>query len=147
MIEDEFDRMFREIIERFFGNSFGLGGNGAFQIRVHATSAPNIETNQVRPRVKEESKASVEKIELGDKMLVVIDGFAYQKEPSILVRGKKMRVLSEEEEGKEITVELPFEVDIERSTGSFRNGTIEVELFKAENSKSNDDEYRSIRMI
>lgn len=146
MIEDEFDRMFREIVERFFGNSFGLGDNGVFQIRVHATNTPEMESNQVRPRVREERKASVEKIELGDKMLVIIDGFAYQKAPSVLVKGKKMRILSEEEEGKEITVELPFEVDIERSTGSFRNGTIEVELFKTENSKT-DDEYRSIKMI
>lgn len=150
MIDDEFEKMFRQMIERFFGSSVGLG-DGIFQIRVHASNEQYGEPNQVRPTVKkpvgrQEGKASVEKIDLGESMIVVVEGFAHNTAPSILVKGKKMRILSEEEDGKEMTVDLPFEVDLERSTASFRNGIVEVELVKAENPQDSND-YRNIKMV
>lgn len=144
MIDDEFEQMFRQLIEQFFGRSFGIGGNNSFQMRMSTSpdmNVPRFENEELRDK-----KAEIEKIEFEDRLVVIVDNFAFNHPPAIYTDGMTLIVKSIDE--REITIELPYAIDVEQSNMSFRNGVVEIVLFRTEKLRTKEsDEFHILKMI
>jgi HSP20 family molecular chaperone IbpA len=113
------------MFERFFKDAFGPDFNGAGMMQYGFQPS----------RIKEEAEVDVskgreilvEKIDLGDSILVIMEGYSDIDELTVEVIEKTIAVDNGLE--KEF-VEIPVLVDIEKSGYSFRNGILEIRLQK-----------------
>ncbi|MHA2362211.1 MAG: hypothetical protein ACXAB6_09860, partial [Candidatus Thorarchaeota archaeon] len=132
MIDDDFDDMLRRMLEQFFGGSINLrpGGRGEFGF-----STKGFRQNELEYSTDQKvAVPSVEKIDLGDRFLVIIDGYAESASPEVKVRGREM-VLGTDD----IRIELPYAIDLEKSSISSRNGIIEIILIKSDSNENSSD--------
>ena len=78
-----------------------------------------------------DDEPSAEIINLDGKTLVIADLGGVGFVPSVRVEGKKL-IIENEIEDKDMILDLDFDVDINNSHASYRNGILEVELKEAE---------------
>jgi HSP20 family molecular chaperone IbpA len=136
MIDDDFESVFRKMIEHFMG-SFGGIPEGNMTLRswngssVNEPLDRNIESKSDEP--------VVEKIDLGESVLILIDGQNDTENPSVEVSGSTI-VVQLGPARKEINIEVGFQIDLEKSNVSHRNGVIEITVAKndSEDTASND---------
>ncbi|MHA1936385.1 MAG: hypothetical protein ACW97A_14010 [Candidatus Thorarchaeota archaeon] len=132
MIDDDFDEMLRRMLEQLFGGSINLspGGRGEFGFSTKGFRRNELEFNADQ-RV---AGPSVEKIDLGDRFLVIIEGYVESDSPEVKVRGREIALGTDD-----IRIELPYAIDLEKSSISSRNGIIEMVLIKSDDHESSSD--------
>ncbi|MFW9788703.1 MAG: hypothetical protein ACFFE2_06635 [Candidatus Thorarchaeota archaeon] len=134
MIDDDFESVFRKMIEQFME---AFGGEGNFTIRSWNDSLVNgpLET-RVTPKSDE---PLVEKIDLGNSVLIVVEWQDEIEVPAVKVSGSSIKV-QYGTEAKELIIEVGFKIDLSKSNVSHRNGVTEITAVKieSENSGSSD---------
>ena len=136
MIDDDFESVFRRMIEQFM-EAFGGIPEGNMTIRSWNGSMVNEPLDsQVEPKVNE---PQVEKIDLGDSTLILIEGPNDSLNPSVKVTGSSI-VVQIDPESKEIKIDVGFQIDLEKSNVSHRNGVIEISVVKIESEGSSGND-------
>ncbi|MFW9802193.1 MAG: hypothetical protein ACFFFC_06050 [Candidatus Thorarchaeota archaeon] len=138
--DDEFQKIFRRMIEQFFG-TFGMqpGGSGIDGL----WDSPSEELDEVQFDMPHEG-ARVERIDLGDTVILVMDNCAMEEGLQVTVKGR-VATLSYSPDNLFQTFETPFAIDANRSYVSCRNGVAEIRLEKDENNKESDEIERLLR--
>ncbi|MHA3962811.1 MAG: hypothetical protein AM325_004650 [Candidatus Thorarchaeota archaeon SMTZ1-45] len=132
MIDDDFESVFKRMIEELMG-TFGMPMDN---IRLRSWNDSFVDEP---PEVQIDSMSDeplVEKIDLGDGVLIVIDGLNDLEDPKVKVAESTIFV----QPGlgkKEVTIEVGFPIDLEKSTASHRNGVIEITAVKANSNIKN----------
>lgn len=136
MIDDDFESVFRRMIEQFM-EAFGGIPDGNMTIRSWNGSMVNepLDT-QVEPKVNE---PQVEKIDLGDSTLILIEGQNDSVNPSVKVTGSSI-VVQLDPESREIKIDVGFQIDLEKSNVSHRNGVIEISVVKIESEDTSGND-------
>ncbi|MFX1416181.1 MAG: hypothetical protein ACFFC0_05180 [Promethearchaeota archaeon] len=135
--DDEFQKMFRKMMEQFFG-AFGMpnGGNrigGFWEGQAEDLHESEMDLTHEGPHI--------ERIDLDDLIILVISGCA-DDDITVRVFGSKATLNL----GSSTTEhETPFQIDPEKSVVSCRNGVAEVKLVKADESSSITNEERVLR--
>jgi hypothetical protein len=126
MIDDDFESVFRKMIEQFM-EAFGGMPEGNFNIRTWNGSIVNgpLDT-QVEPKSDE---PLVEKIDLGDSALVIIEWQEDIEVPTVKVSGSTINV-QHRPDRNEISIDVGFNIDLEKSNVSHRNGITEISVVK-----------------
>jgi hypothetical protein len=128
MIDDDFESVFRKMIEHFM-ETFGEMPEGNMDFRVWNGSIVNepidaqIEHNDDSPLV--------EKIDLEEGALILIDWRDDVDSPSVRISGSTVFAQASPEK-KEISVDVGFLIDIDRSKVSHRNGITEISVAKTD---------------
>ncbi len=141
MIDDEFESVFRKLFESLM-NSMGPIPEGTATVQYWTNSkfggqgmANNI------AEVNKEIQAEV--IDLDDRVLFLVE-VGYEDELiDVKVEGRTLRVF-DQVEGNETVFDLDFDVDIENSRASCRNGILEIELKKTDNTDSKNEGYLEV---
>ncbi|MFX1561573.1 MAG: hypothetical protein ACFFBL_13370 [Promethearchaeota archaeon] len=136
MIDDDFESVFRKMIEQFM-EAFGGLPEGSMTFRSWNGSIVNepLET-QVEPQSNE---PSVEKIDLGDSAIILVEWLNDHETPTVKVSGSMVTIqLGPEKE--EINVDVGFHVDRERSNVSHRNGVLEISVVKTDVEDTSDND-------
>ena len=136
MIDDDFEILFRKMIEQFM-ESFGGMPEGSMTYRSWNGSMVNEPLdNQVEPKMNE---AIVEMIDLGESVLILIEDPNDSENPSVKVTGSTI-VVQLGPDRKDISVDVGFQIDLEKSNVSHRNGVIEISAAKtdSEDTSGND---------
>ena len=136
MIDDDFETVFRKMVEQFM-EAFGATPGGSMTFRSWNGSMFNepldeqVESNSSEP--------TVEKIDLGDSVLVLIEGPIDSDNPSVKVSGSTI-VVQLGPDKKDISIDVGFQIDLEKSNVSHRNGVIEISAVKtqSEDTSGND---------
>ncbi|MCK5152158.1 MAG: hypothetical protein KAQ65_09965 [Candidatus Thorarchaeota archaeon] len=124
MIDDDFDKLVRNMLERLFGNSFGMvPGENGIQMRVGSEDSLTSEMNRGQNLI-------VDKIDLGDEFLVIIDVPVSVESPLAIIKDRRLEIRVSELVRRGVVIEIPFEVDIEKSSISNQNGVIEARLVR-----------------
>ena len=136
MIDDDFESVFRKMIEQFM-EAFGGMPEGNMTIRSWNGSIVNepldaqIESDRIEPLV--------EKIDLGDSVLILIEGPTDTETPIVKVSGSSI-IVQFGAESKEINVDVGFQIDFEKSNVSHRNGVLEITAVKTEDGRKNSSD-------
>ncbi|MDF1538820.1 MAG: hypothetical protein P1Q69_07955 [Candidatus Thorarchaeota archaeon] len=130
MIDDDFDKLVKDMFERFFGNAFRMvpGENGT-----HIGISPE-EFQQ--PVDNAGHELFIDEIDLGDEYLVLVESPVSIEEPVAYARGTLLEIKVDPVVGQGIEINVPFNIDVEQSTVSHNNGVIEVRLVKSSNSNT-----------
>lgn len=139
MIDDEFEKIFRRMIEQFFG-TFGTpnGGTGVdkmWETHSDETAIPLGVPNE-GPRI--------ERIDLEDSVILVMEECLMMDELQVSVRGN-LATVSYIPRNLFQQFETPFIIDAERSFVSCRNGVAEIRLEKDEGNKESDNTERILK--
>jgi HSP20 family molecular chaperone IbpA len=140
MIDDEFESVFRRLFESLM-NSMGQMTDGETTIRYWANSGFGSPGMTEIPET--EDKVEAEVIDLEDKVLFLIEVGPDDELVDVKVESKILRVFNQVN-GIETTFDLDFDVDIENSRTSCRNGILEIELKKATDSDGLHEGYLKI---
>ncbi len=146
MIEDDFDKIVRHMFESFFSRSRGLSEEGSTTTRFQFESigVPSIGTNSGTA----EAEPKVETIDLGDTCIFVVENASASQAPLVRVEGRELLVEFGTEQGEQLNLELPYAVDVEKSSFSHRNGITEISLVRAvDESSSSDTNERYLRSL
>lgn len=136
--DDEFQKIFRKMMEQFFG-TFGMPNGGSrigdlWDGQTEGFGETEIDLAHHGPHV--------EKIELDDTVILVVDGCTAEDEITVRVSGNRviltMGLATSEHE-------TPFRIDPEISVVSCRNGVAEIRLVKADENGFSEDEERVLR--
>ncbi len=134
MIEDEFDKIVRQMFEHFFGTTMpkGTEGRAVFEYRAMAVPQPT-------PRMDERDSAQpeAERIDLDDRVVIVVDGVEDAHRPEIRVKGGKVTL---DFGGQDMVFDIPFSVDVDQSYATVRNGVLELNVVKSE-ERGQDDSH------
>ncbi len=133
MIDDDFDKIMRRMLENFFGSSFDGNNSGRIHMRLGPNAGMPVQDEMT-------NQANVEEIELDDSYLVVIDGIPDDELVEVSVQGTELLVSLVESEENDLKITLPYPIDIRESSMSQINGIIEISLKKSineENSSAN----------
>ena len=136
--DDEFQKIFRKMLEQFFG-TFGMpnGGNRIGGFWDEQTEDPHETEIDLAHQ-----GSQIERFELDDEVILVIDGCTREDETTVRVTGNKATLTI----GLRTTEhKAPFRIDPESSAVSCRNGVAEVRLMKADENSYYDDEERVLR--
>ncbi|MFX1484637.1 MAG: hypothetical protein ACFFCP_15775 [Promethearchaeota archaeon] len=131
MIDDDFETVFRKMMESFM-ETFGAFPDGKGTIRSW-TGSFDLETPLDTDVSSESGEPIVEKIDLGDSILFLIQGH-FDSDPEVRVNGQKITVKLAPET-QDIALETGIPVDLKRSSVSNRNGVLEINAVKAENKE------------
>ncbi|MHA1813811.1 MAG: Hsp20/alpha crystallin family protein [Candidatus Thorarchaeota archaeon] len=139
IIDDEFDKIVRQMFERFFGGPMEMGpeGSATFTFRM-MTTGMGPEQNEI-PQTTGRTR-DVEQIELEDRMIMIIDGVNTDIEPAVSMRDGQLVIKFTDGENNTMKFDIPFNVDIEKSRVSLRNGVLEIDLVKDADDKSGKNE-------
>lgn len=139
MIDDDFESVFRKMIENFIG-SMGFP-EGEVQVRTWSSTSPTGNTEIDAMPSKDEPE--VEEIDLGDDYMVLVETRDTES-PRVHVRGREVQIDLDSGESP-LVIHLSFDVDMPHSTASFQNGIIEIGLRKAaEDYKGQKEGYLQI---
>ena len=128
MIEDDFDKLVRDMFERFFGGAFRMvpGENG---IRF------GIAPEEVAPAAEVTGRdLIIDEIDLGEEYLVIVESPVSVDEPVAFAKGNMLKIKVSPVVSRGIEIEVPFTIDVDQSTVSHNNGVIEVRLVKTSNT-------------
>jgi len=136
MIDDDFESVFRKMIEQFM-EAFGGMPEGNMTIRSWNGSIVN---EPIETQIETESdQPLVEKIDLGDSVLILIEWQNNYETPTVRVSGSTV-IIQLGPESEEINIDVGFHVDQDKSNVSHRNGVLEISVAKTdgEDTDSND---------
>ncbi|TFF95524.1 hypothetical protein EU546_03145 [Candidatus Thorarchaeota archaeon] len=137
--DDDFDKMMRRMLEQIFGKTIPMGPNEArMRFRVSRTDNESVSEERLED-------LRVEKIELEDRILVVVGGLTDDIEPVAEIEGRELRLSFSNPQYEDVLEELPYPVDAEESSMSFNHGIVELELVKAENEDTSSD-FREVEL-
>ncbi|TFG29789.1 hypothetical protein EU528_09085 [Candidatus Thorarchaeota archaeon] len=140
MIDDDFESVFRRMFEHLMKSMESISdGERTFS---YWTSSPfdNSNNGDISPPSTE---PEAEVIDLEDRILFLVE----MENDSTLVDVKvedRILTIVDQTEGSEITFDLDFDVDIDNSRVSLRNGIMEIELKKAIGDVDFKDGYLKI---
>lgn len=140
MIDDDFESVFRRMFEHLMKSMESISdGERTFS---YWTSSPfdNSNNGDISPPSTE---PEAEVIDLEDRILFLVE----MENDSTLVDVKvedRILTIVDQTEGSEITFDLDFDVDIDNSRVSLRNGILEIELKKAIGDVDFKDGYLKI---
>ena len=137
MIEDDFDKIVRRMFESFFSRSGGLSEEGSTTMGFHfeSTVTPSIGTDLGIAK----GEPNVEKIDLGDTYMIVVEDASASQVPMIKVEGRELTVEFGPGQEEQLKLELPYAVDVDKSSFSHRNGITEISLLRAKDEGSSSD--------
>ena len=140
MIDDEFETVFRRLFESLM-NSMGQMTDGETTIRYWTSSG---QSGSGMIEIPEEKKnLEAEMIDLEDKVLFLIEVGPEDELIDVKVEGRTLRVFNQVD-GNETVFDLDFDVDIENSRTSTRNGILEIELLRAKDDCGPTEGYLKI---
>ena len=139
MIDDEFETVFRRLFESLM-NSMGSIQDGETTVQYWSNSRYDPGMANI-PEVSEDIQAEV--IDLEDRVLFLIEVGHEDELIDVKVEGRTMKVFNQVE-GKETVFDLDFDVDIENSRTSCRNGIVEIELKKTDDMDGQNEGYLKI---
>ncbi len=133
-IDDEFDKIVRQMFEHFFGTTMPIGteGRAVFEIGVSSTPAQTSRSREV-----EQTRPNVERIDLEDRTIILIEGIDEEHRPT--VRVDRGRVIVEMEDNR-ITFDIDFRVDPRKSYATLRNGIVEIDVVRSTDDNVSTDE-------
>ncbi|MFW9833479.1 MAG: hypothetical protein ACFFEK_05765 [Candidatus Thorarchaeota archaeon] len=139
MIDDDFESVFRKMMEQFM-DAFGGMPEGGMTIKSWNGSIVN---EPFDGKIESNDEPEVEQIDLGDSVLVLIESRNPIETPKVRVSGSEIFVQLHPEK-EEINLDVGFKIDIEKSDVSYRNGVLEISAVKieSENNVSNDGYLR-----
>ena len=136
MIDDDFETVFRKMMEQFM-EAFGGMPEGSMTFRSWNGSIVNEPLDEkVEPTSDE---PFVETIDLGDSVLILIEGQNNFENPSVKVAGSTI-VVQSGPESTEINIEVGFPIDLEKSNVSHRNGVIEISAVKNDSEDTGEND-------
>ncbi|MFW9963973.1 MAG: hypothetical protein ACFFCX_10440 [Candidatus Sifarchaeia archaeon] len=140
MIDDDFESVFKRMIEQFM-SAFGIPeGN----IRIESWNDSMVKEPLATQIVPNSDEPIIEKIDLGDSMLILIEGQMEIETPNIRVSGSTI-FIQLSPSSKEIKIEVEFLIDLEKSNVSHRNGIMEISVVKAESeSRAKTDGFLKV---
>ena len=144
MIEDDFDEIVRRMFESFFSRSGSLSEEGSTTTRFQFGSigVPRIGTNL--GTTSKEPK--VDTVDLGDTCIFVVENASASLAPMVRVEGRELMVEFGLEQEEQLKLELPYAVDVDKSSFSHRNGITEINLLRAvDDGSSSDTNERHLR--
>ena len=128
MIDDDFETVFRKMIEQFM-EAFGGMPEGRMTFRSWNGSMVNEPLDsQVGPMMNE---PIVEMIDLGESVLILIEDSNDSENPSVKATGSTI-VVQRGTDRKDMNVDVGFQIELEKSNVSHRNGVIEISAVKTE---------------
>ncbi len=140
MIDDEFESVFRRVFEHLM-KSMGQISDGDGTISYWSGSMfGNPDVGEMFPPSDE---LHAEVIDLEDRVLFMVE----LENDSTLVDVKveeRILLVNDQIEGNEAVFDLNFDVDIDNSRVSFRNGILEIELKKAASNDGPKEGYLKI---
>jgi HSP20 family molecular chaperone IbpA len=142
MIDDEFESVFRRLFESLM-NSMGTMPEGETTIRYWTNSGTNNPGLVSFPGTDIVNEPQAEIIDLDDKVLFLVEVGFEDELIDVKVEERTLKIFNQVE-GKETEFNLDFDVDIEQSKSSCRNGILEIELKKAEDIESPNEGYLRI---
>ena len=135
MIDDDFESVFRRMMEQFMEAFGNMPEDGLF-IKSWNGSIVNEPMNS---QIKVNNEPQVEKIDLGDSVLILIESRDSMETPTVRVSGSEIFVqLTPEKE--EISIDAGFLIDVEKSKLSYRNGIVEISAVKVEDKRIGSNE-------
>ena len=140
MIDDEFETVFRRLFESLM-NSMGNMTDGDTAIRYWTSSGLGGPGMTEIPET--EYEIQVEVIDLDDKVLFLVEVGSEDEIVDVKVEGRTLCVFNQVD-GNETILDLDFDVDIENSRTSCRNGILEIELKKANDPDGPSEGYLKI---
>ena len=140
MIDDEFETVFRRLFESLM-NSMGQMTDGETAVRYWTSSGLGGPGMTDIP--KTENKIQAEVIDLEDRVLFLVEIGPEDEIIDVKVEGRSLCVFNQVD-GDETIFDLDFDVDIEDSRTSYRNGMLEIELKKAEDQDGPREGYLKI---
>lgn len=127
MIDDDFESVFRRVFESLMG-SLGALPEGSTSYSYFTGSMINENENELQ----QEKEPVVERFDLDDEVLFVVNIGHEDGEHSVKVDARTMTIAF----NKNITIDLDFDVNIEDSSVSTRNGVMEISLKIAKKGSS-----------
>lgn len=128
MIDDDFESVFRKMLEHFM-ETFGEMPEGGTNFRVWNGSIVN---EPLEAQIEHIDDAPlVEKIDLGEGALILIEWRDDIDQPSVRISGSTVFAQAAPDK-REISVDVGFLIDIDKSKVSHRNGITEISVVKAE---------------
>ena len=137
MIEDDFDKIVRRMFESFFSRSGGLSEEGSTTTRFQfgpmgvPDIGPNLGTTDTEPKV--------ETIDLGDTCVIVVENASTSQAPMVRAEGRELIVEFGPEQEDQLKLDLPYAVDVDKSSFSHRNGITEIGLIRAVDERTSSD--------
>jgi HSP20 family molecular chaperone IbpA len=138
--DDDFDKMVRRMFENFFKDAFGPDSSRTGIIRFGFQ--PTEVKEEANIELKKGKEPVVEKIDLGDILLIILEGYSSIDDLRIEVIEKT--VIVDNGLDKEY-IEIPFLVNVGESGYSFRNGILEIRLQKID--EKNKTEVKSTGIL
>ncbi|MHA1925955.1 MAG: Hsp20/alpha crystallin family protein [Candidatus Thorarchaeota archaeon] len=139
--DDEFQKIFRRMIEQFFG-TFGMQPGGSGVGEMWDTPSDEMESFQL-DTPNEDSR--VERIDLEDSVILVMDECLMKDELQVSVR-ENVVTISYSPTALLQQFETSFTIDAERSHVTCRNGVAEIRLEKDEENRGSDNVERILRI-
>jgi len=139
MIDDEFETVFRRLFESLM-NSMGSIQDGETTVQYWSNSRLGPGMASI-PEVNENMQAEV--IDLDDRVLFLVEVGHEDELIDVKVEGRALKVFNQVE-GHETAFDLDFDVDIENSRTSCRNGILEIELKKTNDTDGQNEGYLKI---
>ena len=136
MIDDEFDKFVRQMFERFFNGPMSPGPDRDVQIRI----STGLNSTPSRGLKHEEVEGpDSETIDLGNKYMILVQGIDTNSAPTAHIEGRNVVLDTGNGSDEYLEFELPYAVDTENSSLSFRNGIIEIVLPKSTEIETSSD--------
>ena len=139
MIDDEFETVFRRLFESLM-NSMGSIQDGETTVQYWSNSRLGPGMASI-PEFNEDMQAEV--IDLDDRVLFLVEVGHEDDLIDVKVEGRTLKVFNQVE-GHETVFDLDFDVDIENSRTSCRNGILEIELKKTNDTDGQNEGYLKI---
>ena len=92
------------------------------------------------PETEEVNRPQAEIIDLDDKVLYLVEVGPEDELIDVKVENRTLKIF-DQVEGNVMEFDLDFDVDIEQSHSSCRNGILEIELKKAESVEESNEGY------
>ena len=140
MIDDEFETVFRRLFESLM-NSMGQMTDGETTVRYWTSSGLGGPGMTDIPETEYEMQAEV--IDLEDRVLFLVEVGSEDEIIDVKIEDRTLCVFNQVD-GNETIFDLDFDVDIEDSRTSYRNGILEIELKKAEDQDGPREGYLKI---
>ena len=126
MIDDDFDKIVRNMFEQFFGKALRLNPEeNGIHIEIDRSG-------MIFPEQTNQSEAYVDTMEYDDHLLVLVETSDHIEDPEAYISNNVLRLRINPESTRTIDVGLPAAIDLQESEMSYNNGVIEMKLVKTE---------------
>ncbi len=126
MIDDDFDKIVRNMFEQFFGRSLRIKPED---------SGMHIEIDRsgmIFPNNANQTKEFVDTVEYDNQVMVIVETIDRIEDPEAHISDGLLRLRLNPQTTRTVNVELPAVVDLNGSEMSYSNGVIEIRLAKTD---------------